>query len=814
MAKKEIGIRNQEKKSEKSKKKQRNGIIKNKVKSRIPALLLALVMALGAAGCAGSPDSADGTADGAAEGSAGNSTDAAGSDGGQTAMGRYVEEEIELPAELWRPLFAGMMDDGSIVIVDNGAGFLVSEDKGSTWSEQTPEWFKSLDGSGDAYITSLAMGPDKTMAVVYYAETDSQNAGADDYYTSLKFITPDGVETPVDIALPEEDKYIYQVVSSGDGRFFARTAAGIYQIFQDGTSEKLVAPEYSSYIWVKDDLLYIDSDWEDVRTPMIYDLDKGDYVEDEVLQDFVAENYSGHHYNGTDYGDMMLMPAADGTVYVIGQKGIHRHVVGGNMVEQVVDGKLSLLGNPRYAATVSVLQPEENVFLALCANSKLVRFTYDPNVPSVPENMLTVYSLKENDNIRQAISYYQSRHADTFVSYETAMGSGSAVTRDDALKKLNTEIMAGKGPDLIILDDMPIDSYVEKGLLLDLTDYLKQYSAAEPLFDNMTEAMMIDGRAYMAPATVSVPVLAAGSGYTADMTDMSGVADAIEKMRGAYPDDLILHLCGEKHILQWFAATSAPEWIKEDGSMDMDAIGAYLEQCRRIYEAQREGLDADVVQQSVERYNRIMESYEDEGSMYALGAYMDIMDYITGGIHMLAGWISSTYEYEQIISVDKTEGYEDTAAVPMQGQCSGIFMPHTLLGINAMSGQTEKALEFMDVFLSAEAQGNYDGIPFNQKAFDIQFTPKEDVLGENNEYGGWATTDKEGNMVEFDVYFPTAEQLAAFKGQLASVDTAYIRDSVMEDAVFTLGGEYIQGNRSLENTLGDIEKRLAIYMAE
>ena len=48
------------------------------------------------------------------------------------------------------------------------------------------------------------------------------------------------------------------------------------------------------------------------------------------------------------------------------------------------------------------------------------------------------------------------------MEYETGMGDGDSVTREDALKKLNTRIMAGEGPDVIVLDDMPVDSYIEK----------------------------------------------------------------------------------------------------------------------------------------------------------------------------------------------------------------------------------------------------------------------------------------------------------------------------------------------------------------
>ncbi len=50
------------------------------------------------------------------------------------------------------------------------------------------------------------------------------------------------------------------------------------------------------------------------------------------------------------------------------------------------------------------------------------------------------------------------------------MSGEDSVTVSDALRTLNTDIMAGKGPDVLILDGMPVENYIQKGLLEDITD--------------------------------------------------------------------------------------------------------------------------------------------------------------------------------------------------------------------------------------------------------------------------------------------------------------------------------------------------------
>ena len=176
-----------------------------------------------------------------------------------------------------------------------------------------------------------------------------------------------------------------------------------------------------------------------------------------------------------------------------------------------------------------MMQLEGDVFLALFTGGKLIRFTYDPDVPSVPENIVTVYSLREDTNIRQAVSRYQTEHPDVFMSYEIGMDGGDSVTREDAIKKLNTEIMAGEGPDLLVMDGLPFESYVDKGMLLDLTEHLEEYSTKEPLFYNIIEALKRDGKAYVAPATIAVPQIASAAEGMEAVKDLAGLGELVER---------------------------------------------------------------------------------------------------------------------------------------------------------------------------------------------------------------------------------------------------------------------------------------------
>ncbi len=105
---------------------------------------------------------------------------------------------------------------------------------------------------------------------------------------------------------------------------------------------------------------------------------------------------------------------------------------------------------------------------------RICKYVYSKDTPAVPDTELTVYSLTDDDFLRQAAAAFQKKYPDIYLNLETGMTGEDAVTETDALKALNTEIMAGKGPDILLMDGIAADTYIEKGMLEDLSGILKE----------------------------------------------------------------------------------------------------------------------------------------------------------------------------------------------------------------------------------------------------------------------------------------------------------------------------------------------------
>lgn len=142
------------------------------------------------------------------------------------------------------------------------------------------------------------------------------------------------------------------------------------------------------------------------------------------------------------------------------------------MTERLIDGELCSLNMPALRLTDLIVK-EDGSLLLLYADGMdrtLMNYTYSADTPTVPDKELRVFSLRDNKTIRQAMGLFQRQNPDVHVVYDVALTGADAVTASDALRTLANELLAGKGPDLLVLDGMPIDSYVEKGVLLDLSE--------------------------------------------------------------------------------------------------------------------------------------------------------------------------------------------------------------------------------------------------------------------------------------------------------------------------------------------------------
>ncbi len=791
-----------------------------KWKKTISLLMLAVLLITGLSGCGGEENKEEaGNQQGSVTKSDGGGTADSGGDSGEpAAMGRYVEKITDLSDMIQgyqNHIF--QLSDGRLVITDQYGenGSIVSEDNGATWEIQNWEQVIRLNKE-KTYISDMAVGPDGTRYIIYDVNKDE-----DETDNRLMIIKPDGTETTVEVPVinKEAEYYIRRIWISENNRVFATSLGmNIYEVKEDGSSELFLTMPEGYYrpelIKFQGNLMIIDGYGYD--SFLIYDMEKKEYLEeDEVLAEFLTGNYQDRDTNGGSWFDLYFFPGEEGVIYLAGEKGMHRHVIGGSAIEQIVDKNLSAFNNPANCILGAVFL-ENNEFLVLFNEGKLIRYVYDPDIPTVPTERLKAYSLKEDDMLRQAITLYQSENPDVYVEYEVGMEEGSAVTREDALKSLNTKIMAGNGPDVLVLDNMPADSYIDKGLLLDLSPILSEFTGEDALFTNLVEAFRKDGGIYMMPCQVEIPILAGREKYLSGTEDLKSVADAVEKLREDNPEKSLIDTGSARGIMKIFAMASAPAWKNQDGEMDWQAVSDFLVQTKRIYDAQMEGLP----ESEIERHARLNEAYmQDEGlpredtRYFRSGA--NPLSMVEGTQQLLCGTVDYAYLYSELTSLPRVQGLEDVITVPMSGQSRNVFYPHTLAGINAASENMERAEDFFRLMFGKENQSStFWGFPVNRTAFEKGFVIDTSDVEEDGIYGIISFSDGEGRYAELNIYWAEDSEIDVLRGWMEKAETPYIEDRVLEDVVYEEGAKYLEGSVNLKEAVDAIEEKAALYMAE
>jgi len=719
-------------------------------------------------------------------------------------MGRYVETNIREGETFYDQVEQQILSDGQIVFLNSlTKQKVVSKDNGETWNTEIDEGFSSF--IEEHYPAASAIAKDGTIAIVGMDKIEGTEST---YEYNLYIYNTDGTTKQIAVPLPDTNSNLRTLAFDEQGTLYA-FASGckiVYQVdVSAGTVEKLLTLEDITDLMECRDGILMCSTFEKI---FLYDLENKCFVEDEVLDSFVEQNYEGMSWTGGGYTAYSFL-GADKTIYVAGEKGLHRHVIGGGTMEQVIDGSLSSLGDPTYSILAMTMN-DKNEFFAAYSGGKIVKFVYDATVPSVPSDKITVYSLSEDDFVKQTISAYQTQYPNLFIEYQIGMEEGG-ITREDALKKLNTQLLSGSGPDVIMLDGINIDTYAEKGVLMDLSDIVNEVDQSEGLYKNLINGIRTDDKMYAVPAKFYIPVLFGNESYVDSAKDYQSIADMAEKAREAYPDTTLLGVCSATGIMRRFMPVCAPTWKDESGQLNQDKVRAFLEQSKRLYDVEMNGTPEEYINMYKQRINEDGENYE-EGKYFLMT--QDNL-YLMQQTPFAYGEIISASTYRDLLSVPRIEGLENTQIKLMSGQCDNVYHPASIAGINTATQNAEAAKQFVQMMLGAAVQETIEfGLPVNKKALPAQFAYDESELGDDGGQYYMSFSTKNGEHFSYTIYPVNQEGIDKLEAWIAQLDTPYLSDTVLETAVYKEGAKYLEGTQDIDAAVKAIADSVEIYLFE
>lgn len=736
-------------------------------------------------------------------------------------MGRYVEEEITLPLEVtassdYPKAVLQILDGGELAILEETAGMYVSENGGEVWEKKDTPWLTSLE---EAYISHMALAPNGSAAVIYSnsaeeTEEDSetlQNGNLEASYQP-KYLYGDADGAEHEIPYTDTEDYLHQLWFSKDSRLYGYSIGGkVYEIdLENDTIEKLFETEgLADYVcFTETHMVVIASEGVTV-----FNLEEGLIEEDEVLQSFILEKTNGTIGSNAD---SYLVTAAAGeepdVIYVALDEGIYRHVIGGTVMEQVADGSICSLGDPQmnlqgFAALTN------NEFAVLYDKARLYRYVYDASIPAVPEEQLSIYSLEEDYTVRQAISLFQKQNPGVYIRYEVGMTGNDGMTAEDAIKNLNTKMMSGNGPDLLVLDGLPEESYKEKGILGDLTAIEKSMAGEDTLFPNLVDVFREDGKLYSIPVRFRIPLVVGSESIVEGISDLASLADTVEQLREENPSGAVTGLITEEQVLYTLGLSSSAVWLNEKGEIDKEALTDFLTQAKRIYQAEIAGYDERELEELIEQNVKLTwESTELVWERYDASASAKAVNIAMGSQKLGLGTVKGMdADFNMLSTLENQE--EGFGYRLWQGQTSNGFIPATRLAVYAGSIENELAVRFFEFFFCQELQDLElpSGFPMNQASFEKL---KENPRGNDEMSGISIVGGNSDDIFSLNIQWTSEEQFQKLKTMVESLDNACISDSIIEKTVYEISPKALNGASSVEDAVTEIVKKAAIYLAE
>ncbi len=742
------------------------------------AALLALLLLFTAAGC----------------GAGGQSPSPTG-----TAMGRYVETERPLPAPFFEIIGFQSTGDGTLHVMGyvGNAGEQIhlawydSADGGRTWEEQTHAGLAEFDradrychavaaawaGDGTCYVYLSDSAEDGTQ-FQYMARADAGGA-----------LTDLGWDVPA--APSGSGLRAFRVADSGD--FLAGRYEDVVQLDGATGAEKgryfCANTDWADGWAVSGDTLA----FSEGGRVVFYSLETGKSVS-ELSASAPAES----SWTTTDLYRVMA-PGPEVGFYFADPTGVYRALPGSSVAEQVADGGLNSLSTPSLMRMDLAAAGDEILLLGYRQNSYvLLCYAYDPDVPTLPGRELAVYTLYDNPLVRQAAGQFQLSHPEVHVDLRVGAAEDGSVTREDALRALATELSAGKGPDVLVLDGLPVTSYIEKGVLADLSDTV---SGAD-LLENITEAYrQADGALPAVPAQFQVPLLHGED--AAGLAGLEALADRLEAERGSYNHPLTIVRPGL--LLDFFLPVCAPGFVGADGAVDREGLSGFLSALGRIMDLER-GRTAD------DGYNGDDENIFNFGALLwkGTGAALDV------------GNLTVFHNLYPARQADEDTGRGEI--VPIFGQ--NAYLPRTVMGVNSQSREGELAMEFIAAALSYDTQKAdlEGGMPVNARAFEAstQVEARDAAMrtGEDGRvsfsYYAMYLTDAEGASAPVELYvnYPGEAWRAEMAQRLRGLDTPLVCDESLLQIIRDGAAAYLDGGGGLESTVDALMEKLRLYAVE
>lgn len=363
-------------------------------------------------------------------------------------------------------------------------------------------------------------------------------------------------------------------------------------------------------------------------------------------------------------------------------------------------------------------------------------------------------------------------------------------------KMLNNDIITSNAPDIILLNSqMPIESFKEKGVFLNLNPYIEadEEISKEDMAPNILALGSVGDDTYFLTASFMVSTMAMKASLVPNGSSIS--LKELMSIEGQNGNILAYQDVTQQDIIRYAMEMNYSQFLDvKSGTCAFNTQEFYdlLEYAKKYpAEIDWENMDDDYWM----------------NSQYALREGRALIQY------------SSIYSFNGIAYTEQGTFGEKVAFVGFPGNngVTGTIYPYIQMAISADCENPDAAWEFMRQFYTYEAQSEMSyGLPVNLDAMD-------ELMEEAQQKPYWI--DENGEKIEYDETYwindqeiiiepLTQERALEIKEYVLSVDTMYFYDSAIVDIILEEAAPYFANQKSAEQVADIIQSRVQIYVNE
>ena len=534
----------------------------------------------------------------------------------------------------------------------------------------------------------------------------------------------------------------------------------------------------------------------------IYNLSDGSRSSKPDIRLAGADSNAGPMGPGAFRGMGMRLGGGVGSVLAVSADGAIYAALDGSLMMADADGSISTalsstaysIGAPRNSVSSVFTLSDDSIIVNMLESgmsNRLYKYVWSDNATVDPEKTLTVWSLSDNYFMRGAIAELRKKHPDSLINYEITLDGNSAVSASDAIKTLNSRLLSGDAPDVLLLDGCAADSYASRGILLDINDLVD----TGDIFPSLLSSYVNDGKLFYLPTQFYMPMLMGSADALAgvhSLDDLVGLVvngNDLPASGGGGPrpfsgvdeeERSALYFSNLEELCETLWASCAPEVVK-DNRLDTDALRRYLEAVKSISDKY-----AMTETQQGNRGMGMRAAFSDGGVPTVLpGSLMWYTMQLTNYAAFSAGNL-------QLLQMMMDRVGSTLELFP--GLTPGAWQPSTVVGVSADAGNPQFAAELIGAMLSVDVQQlNYGtGLPVTAAGLDAQIKTINERRAENGE--------------EPFSFVPNA--------LIDKLSSPSIRDTVLTDMMWNGVEKCCKGEIDIEGAVREIEQNVKNYLAE